>query len=58
MKQFDVLIKTKNGLEWVTEIFQDSADKAIHSAIDLLGKGKYIEHKEFNVVNGAWVEVA
>ena len=56
MKMFDILIEVKGNLEWVTGIYQDDVNSAITNAIQLFGKGKYVGHNEFNIVNGEWVK--
>lgn len=58
MKQHDILLNTKQGLEWVCELFCDDLQDAIRNAIQAVGGGKYVGHRSYQVQNGAWVEVA
>jgi uncharacterized membrane protein len=59
MKQHDILVNTKAGLEWVCGIFTDTVEDAIKCAIQQSKRGaKYVGHKSYSVINGAWVECA
>lgn len=57
-KQFDILLSIKGNLEWITELYCDTVNEAITAAVELVGKAEYVGHKEFEILNGAWVEVA
>ena len=56
MKMFDVLLNVNDSLEWVTSIYCDDLNEAITNAILLYGKGNYIGHNEFNIINNEWVK--
>ena len=56
MKQFDILISNNDSREWVTGIYRNDVNEAITDAIQLLGKGTYEGHNEFNVIKGQWVK--
>jgi hypothetical protein len=57
MKQYDVLLKVAGNLEWVTEVYVDTLERAISDAIDIMGGGKYVGHKGFEIINSEWVEI-
>jgi hypothetical protein len=57
MNQHDILLNIKGELVWVTEIFADELSRAITDAIQIMGKGEYVGHKSFSIVDGAWIEV-
>lgn len=57
MKQHDILVNTKRGLEWVCGIFTNTVDEAIICALGESPKGtKYVGHKTYVIVNMTWVE--
>ena len=66
-KMFDVCLKTKGAkgdepldkcTVWVTEIYVGDVQSAIDAAIETGEGDEYISHIEYEVRDGAWVEVA
>jgi len=57
MKQHDILVSVKGNIEWVCGIFTETVEEAVKCALDVSKRGaKYVGHKSYAVVDGAWVE--